>query len=466
MKRRDRLFVLFITALLLRGALFVATQRVEKPFFRGDAWEYELLARNILNKGTFSLDLSGPPDARRTPLYPLFIALSYFLFGQNASVAVIFQILLSSLSVVFMFLIGEKLLGEKIAFIAALLFAADPLHLFLSQVLLTETLFTFLLLLATYFAIKRGKSGYLLSGAFLGFSALTRPVALYLIPLYLLFFLLEKEPLKNRIRGSLFALLAFAITLTPWLLRNYRHFGRFSLSSLTGYNLYYYNAGILRARLEGQKVRAPWAVKEVVGKELMQEAVKAGIEGTPFDSSRTYLRLALKRIGKNLPLYLSLHAQGTLITLFSPGIHYLLDYLGFEKRETGTYKALLSGDIKRAVSRFVENGIPALLMVFETLFLLLLYVLAAYGFIFRLKKGEKWPLLFALVLIYFVLAAGPIGEGRYRAPADPFLLLLAASGAPFCSSVNSDRNAQKFACLNAFLDKYGLLRENNGFKGG
>jgi len=429
MKRKDRLFSLFITALLLRGALFVATQGIVEPHFRGDAWEYDLLARNILNNGTFALDPAGPPDARRTPLYPFFIALSYLLFGQNASVAVIFQILLSSLSVVLLFLIGEKLLDEKLAFIAALLFAADPLHLFLSQVLLTETLFTFLLLLAAYFAIKRGRTGYPLSGAFLGLSALTRPVALYLTPLFLFFFLLEKKPQKIRIRGTLFALLAFAVILTPWLLRNYRHFGRFSLSSLTGYNLYFYNAGILRARLEGQKVRAPWAVKEAVGQELMQEAVRSGIKGTPFDSSRTYLRLALKSIGRNLPLYLALHAQGTLITLFSPGIHYLLDYLGFEKRETGTYKALLSGDIKGAVSRFVENGIPALLMVFETLFLLLLYVLAAYGFIFRLKKGERWPLLFALVLIYFALAAGPIGEGRYRAPADPFLLSMAASGA-------------------------------------
>lgn len=431
MKRRDRLFFLFTTALLLRGALFIATQGVDRPHFRGDAWEYDLLARNILNSGSFSLNPGGPPDARRTPLYPLFIALSYFLFGQNASVAVIFQILLSSLSVVFMFLIGEKLLDEKIAFIAALLFAADPLHLFLSQVLLTETLFTFLLLLATYFAIERGKPGYLLSGAFLGLSALTRPVALYLIPLYLLFFLFEREPLKNRIRGSLLALLAFAITLSPWLLRNYRHFGRFSLSSLTGYNLYFYNAGILRARLEGQKVRAPWAVKEAVGEELMQEAAKNGIKGTPFDSSRTYLRLALKTIGRNLPSYLVLHAQGTLITLFSPGIHYLLDYLGIEKRETGTYKALLSGDIREAISRFIENGVPAFLMILEALLLIAIYISAAIGFVTQLRKGERWPILFALIVIYFALAAGPIGEGRYRAPADPFLLQLAASGAVF-----------------------------------
>jgi len=145
-------------------------------------------------------------SSKRAPLYSLVIAAVYALFGVSSLYVCILQALLSALLPFFVFGIAEKLFSRSVAYCAALITAVYPIIIFYTGVILTETLFVFLVVAATWFLIRDQKA---LGALTLGLSALARPVS---VPLVIIFSLWKK---------SWFILLLFCIVIAPWLVRNF-----------------------------------------------------------------------------------------------------------------------------------------------------------------------------------------------------------------------------------------------------
>lgn len=223
-----------------------------------DSKEYLAISKSIYEKNEYSvLELrikefknfsEESPTRMRQPLYPFFLASTYWLFGGNVYLVLTIQLIINILSYLFIVKIAQ-LIFNKDLYIGSLLFVAlyFPLWL-LSAIILTETLFTFLLIMTIYFltySIIRANNKYLfLSGLFLGLSFLTRPIGLSLIISFFIALVISFN-FKNAIKKWCIVFTAFIIIISPWFIRNILVLNDYiPLSSDGAYNFYCASLGV------------------------------------------------------------------------------------------------------------------------------------------------------------------------------------------------------------------------------
>ena len=137
------------------------------------------------------------------PGYELFLGVFYKIFGHSIWIIWLMHALLRGATVIVLYLLAKKVFeSHRVALLAGILFALSPDLIVISGLLLTETLFLFLLLLSTYISLIHLESGSkktaLASGFIWGITILTRPIAL--VPLcVLLLFLLWKKKIANAV---------------------------------------------------------------------------------------------------------------------------------------------------------------------------------------------------------------------------------------------------------------------------
>ena len=220
----------FVTGLYLRIDMVDKTL-VDTPI-RADAAEYVLYAYNLENYGIYSqqrpnqIENDMPlPDAYRTPGYSLFLLpfLKIYHLPKMIVSVVLAQAVISALTVLTAFVFFRSFLSWPWAAVAAFLVAISP-HLVAANIyILTESLFTFFLVLLSWsisaLAENKSRLQALLVGVFLGISLLIRPTMLYfiafLVPAFLVFF-----QRKRAVGLILFLIIGFGATYGPWVLRN------------------------------------------------------------------------------------------------------------------------------------------------------------------------------------------------------------------------------------------------------
>lgn len=112
-----------------------------------DQVEYLQLAQNLLRHHQFSFYDDRPNvqehlRAYRTPGYPLFLAAC----GANVTVARLLQALIGTSTVLGVFLLARRWLGRPASLCAAALLAINPYLIYFSGLILSETLYTSMLL--------------------------------------------------------------------------------------------------------------------------------------------------------------------------------------------------------------------------------------------------------------------------------------------------------------------------------
>jgi hypothetical protein len=270
-------FRVFIVALILRLLPVIAARGLGIGL--DDMFQYDMLARSISSGNGFRwyaqqdlnqlaafvhFDLSsvkeydpihGIPTSFRAPLYPTFLAIVYFFSGTDFSrffAARLTQaILLGAPLAPLTYFVSKKLFplfrvgdgadvrSERSARIAAWIVACYPMLLVYPLGLGTENPFFLLLLTSFLFLLLSIKEPtvlyFLLSGFFLGLTALTRSV---ILPFAALAILWAWFILKHR-RGAMILALAFALTILPWVIRNsLLHHKLTGIETSMGYNLY------------------------------------------------------------------------------------------------------------------------------------------------------------------------------------------------------------------------------------
>ncbi|OGI51610.1 MAG: hypothetical protein A3E57_01935 [Candidatus Muproteobacteria bacterium RIFCSPHIGHO2_12_FULL_60_33] len=210
----------------------VVNSVVDTPV-RADAREYVLYAHNLKNYGVYSRSdtftangqANPVPDAKRAPLYPLFIALFLDKQPSAANIAAItrVQAVISTLTVLLVFLISRRILPMPLALTASALTAISPHLVTMNIYLLSETLFCFFVVLTILFIVKSAeKPGIVMpvfAGLALGASALTHPMLLYFIgPLVIfLFYSWDRNVGWKKVAA---VVLGFSVLYGPWVARN------------------------------------------------------------------------------------------------------------------------------------------------------------------------------------------------------------------------------------------------------
>jgi 4-amino-4-deoxy-L-arabinose transferase-like glycosyltransferase len=220
-------------------------------------------AAEMIRLGTFSVD--GVPEIVRTPGYPLFLAPFTLLPEPLPTVAAaVAQCLIAGVMTVLTFRIAVRFAGRgsaeaegastRAGIIAAVLFMLSPMTLYYSSMILTERLFSFVLLLACMavlaFLERPSVCCAALAGLLSAGAAFVRPAAMYM-PLgvigYLVIWGLFVK--KFTLRRTAAFVAAFALcSLSPvflWEHRNYALTGFRGFAAVSALNMYFYNSAPL-----------------------------------------------------------------------------------------------------------------------------------------------------------------------------------------------------------------------------
>ncbi len=204
-----------------------------------DEIRYTAPAVNMLAGRGFSADVTEPylPGEHTMPLYPLFIAAIYAVFGEHNSAVRIAQSavdILTCLLVAFVsFNLAPTSLKKPAAILSLIIYGClSWFTVFLTRYVVTETLAMFLTMLAvglSIWALRGGSWRWLIVGTICGLAILTRADSVLLVFAFVLFlvFQIVRRRSSARVVGLLLFCLAIPLVLGPWIVRNYLAFRKF-----------------------------------------------------------------------------------------------------------------------------------------------------------------------------------------------------------------------------------------------
>lgn len=197
-------------------AVFFVSLVAQPPMSVLDGPAYHNMARDLVSELSFGS--SGYPY----PLYPIFLAVIYAAGGGFLTVFYVQGVLLALVAGL-SYGLARQIAGHGAGVFAALLVIFDASLLGNVGLFATETLQTLLLLLAmiaSLYAINQEKLRFHgLAGVLWGLLTLVKPVTLLLPAAFFLVYLLVERKRGWLVRWMV-VVLAFALTLSPWLIRN------------------------------------------------------------------------------------------------------------------------------------------------------------------------------------------------------------------------------------------------------
>jgi 4-amino-4-deoxy-L-arabinose transferase-like glycosyltransferase len=218
-----RLFCIFGLAFIIRGIFVLSLQ---DGFYFPDSVDYSAAAANLLAAGELG------ETYKRPPIYPLFLAGIYALFGQKIIAVRLVEALMGASLAVMTASLARRMVGERVAVLAGLLWSIYPTAIFIAGLVYPTSLATLLLACAMLCTVTKADeqpapARVIGAGIFLGLATLTVPVALgtaVFIACWMVFWYS-----KHRLPLAILFLISVALPLTPWTLRNFTVYGRFVL---------------------------------------------------------------------------------------------------------------------------------------------------------------------------------------------------------------------------------------------
>lgn len=375
------------------------------PVAGGDSAEYAQLSDNLLAHHRFTLSEQAPftPETFRVIGYPLFMAGIVAVFKSYFAVTLV-QALLMVLSAVMILWMGRRMFSPTAGLIAAGLFLIEPTVIYHALVLLSDSVFLFLLIAIAYALFFHGpqKRFVFYAGIMLGLAVLVRPIAIYAVVIFLpSYFWIHWSAMARKkilIASAVFLASAVAV-ISPWMIRNYAETGILGLSSVTAYNLYSYN---VPGFLAWKGMSAAEARKTVLA-----ETGKSQAEARLLENSGAILAV-MKRILLADPVrYAVYHWTNSMPFIASSGLSL------YDSLNAGAYG-----------HRLWAGNLPSRLRYAEDAAWILVLALACAGLYVFLKKDRRAAPFFAIIM-YFWLMTGPVADARYRLPAEPWLIILA-----------------------------------------
>jgi 4-amino-4-deoxy-L-arabinose transferase-like glycosyltransferase len=411
--------ILIIMALAVLVRLAAAAPSLHDPrraIHYPDSTEYIQLAENMLD-GSFSLSPTLPyePDLTRTPVYPAFVAAVYALLDLRIGYAALANAFVGAAACWLLFDWLRSAGYRRTAPWAAGALAADPLSIAYSAQVLSETLFTLLLiasLAAVWRATRGGLKPTLTAGVLLGLATLCRPIAVLLPIAVIPAMLAGSGPLSRRFlrTGAMGA--AYAAVLSLWIARNVAVADLYNITSLAGVNAYFHRGAYILAEVEGRPVAE---IQRELREGFRAEAEAAGWTAEQQQDEQIRRLAALAREHPGAAATASLRGAGRL---FSPDGTVPAQVAGLKPPPNpGTHHRYAGKPFGTSWIDYAE--IPWLVLVYP----------AALVGIWRLagRTDRRFLLVTALPVAYFVLFSGAEAYARFRVPLMPLLLTLAAA---------------------------------------
>ncbi|MFL5780522.1 MAG: ArnT family glycosyltransferase [Thermoleophilaceae bacterium] len=361
--------------------------------------------REYLMGGGSLTDYSGPsvPTAYHPPLFPALLAIPSKLgltsYGQHRAVGCA----MGAATVAVIGLAGRRLAGDRLGLAAAAL-AAVYLPLIANEsALMSESLYGLTIaatiLAAIWFAEAPSVRRAALLGAAIGLATLTRAEALALVVLLVPFAVWRAPAGRIKLAGA--AVLATAVVVAPWCVRNTIEFHR-PVGVSTG------DGGVLA----GANNRDAYYGAQAGAWNLGGLALARSARVDRFDDAALSARLRRKGLD-----YAGDHA-GRLVPVVGLRVLRTWSLWPLDPSEKVAYNAFVSG-------RDMTAEWATLIMGWVVM------ALAIAGAVALRRRGiALLPLVAPLVLVT-VVSALSFGDVRFREAADVSLVLLAAAALPW-----------------------------------
>ncbi len=423
--------IIVLLSVFLKILIFGITVVGDEELISGDMPGYLLLADSIYQKQSFGSFEDGQfhPNIRRTPGYPVFIAVHKLFFGNSLIPLFITQILMSSLLAVFVYSITRKMTGSTmIAFLGAIMIALEPTYIHFCLLPLTDMFFTFVLVVSVASFIKWKESSatwwLCLSAFLLSVSVLTRPIAIFLFIVFIPFICFYNANWKSSAVNCLIWIIISVAPVAGWIVRNAVVVGVPQLSSISSVNMLFYRGAGVKSKLEG----IPWSQAK---KNLQDEAIEYKEIHNP--TQKEYLDYlssqGIKLILNHPVLYARVHAEGVAQMLFGPALRYVFWRLGFPQEGFGILTALNNGDLSEGIKALKNKGLFSVFLGgIELAYCLALFFLVGFGLFYYPRFGWCFLLVCIISAYFIVLSGGPEAGARFRMPLLPFWIPLALSG--------------------------------------
>ncbi len=329
--------------------------------------------------------------------------------------------LLGAVTVLLVYLIVKRVWGRRTALLAAAFTAVFPPLVLLCRDLVSESLFIPLMLAAILCVLEYRRSGggwrwAAAAGGFCGIAVLTRNTGfVLLLPIGLGLWRRPARPLGSSLAPMLVALACAILVVSPWLLRDAAEFGRFVPVTTSG--------GIALGGTYNEASKADsashgaWRNPQVVP-EYTRLFRTPGLDESEVD--RTLRKEALGFAWQH-PGYVAETSAWNVLRLFEVVGGSVVDRRGHD---------------------YADRGVGSTTPTAERVGLAVALALALAGAtaLIRSRRSARraggppaipsGPLFLWLVPLAMLAIAIPIaGVPRYRLPADPFLMMLAAIGA-------------------------------------
>jgi 4-amino-4-deoxy-L-arabinose transferase-like glycosyltransferase len=292
--------------------------------------------------------------------------------------------------------------------LAGILFAVDWVSIVVTQIITADSLVAPLIalsVLAFAFHLKTGQLWQaIVAGLLLGGSALVKPVAQIVVPIFVISWFFSRP----RRRTGLVFLLLYVLVAVPWMLRNQRTYGMFTLSTIGTVDLYFYIAQ--GAKQDVSILRDPF------GRDFQLKLNQLHIKEWESRSYDSELDRKRRMEEESWPI----------VRQYWPRV--------LKWGAVGAARVALG--VSRTNADWLRAPHPPLpkfwTMVLPTAQVLGMWLFAAFAVLHRRREGgipkNLKILISGTILALLVAASGPVGYSQYRVPLAPLLCILTACG--------------------------------------
>lgn len=179
-----------------------------------DRWASSIASGDIIGKDVFF----------RAPFYIYLLGLVYTIFGYSLIAARIFGHLIGLISISITYCLAYKIFSKKTAIIAGVIHGLYPIAIYFESELLVDSLFTMLfelsVLLFLFAREKRRYRYYSLTGLSIGLAAITKPIILAMVPLFIIWIFIDRTSFKKSAINILIILTTILLSIAPVTLRH------------------------------------------------------------------------------------------------------------------------------------------------------------------------------------------------------------------------------------------------------
>lgn len=443
--------VLFALALMGRILFFAQVKPWDPAIAREvilemDAGEYHDLATTLVQYHRFARTPDEPPNAYRTPGYPLFVAAVYAVVGGVPWIVLLVQIVLDAVTCVLTFVMIAGIMGYREGLIGGVVYAVDPFLIMSSVSLLSDTLFIFLCVLGGLFfarAIRdrfaRGsRRDIALAAVVWALATLVRPTTQFLVLLVpvVILWIGWKRKRDVAINAGVFATI-FVLVLAPWVARNAALFGKPALSTSGDYNLLILYAVPMEVEKLGASSDTVAGILLREADDLMRQEGHDPARLNDFQKSPYWQRVALRYIVREPARFFKLSVLGIVHTFANLSTRRFADMLGVGHTTGEQFDMKMYSGFLELAKQFIAQKSRGELWIgiWVGLVLCVFYVFLAVGLVVAWSRYDRVFLAFCLIMtLYFTVISGPYGLARYRLPAIPFYACFIAAGLTWTAS--------------------------------